>query len=78
MAKRGLGKGSVLVADALLLVLNDQGLLIAAEATSEEYRELGRLQVFDASRTWSPPSVAAGLLLLRGPEAMVALDLRNP
>lgn len=77
-AKRGLGKGTVLVADTLLLILNDQGLLIIAEATAERYRELGRLQVFDASRTWSPPSVVGGILLLRGPETMVALDLRNP
>ena len=75
-AKRGLGKGSLIVADGLLIVLSDQGVLALAEATPEEYRELARMNVLEGP-TWTAPSIADGKLFLRNHKEMVCIDLRT-
>ena len=74
--KRGLGKGSLLVADGHLIVLSERGQLVLVEATPEEYREKGSLQVF-SSKVWTGPSLAAGRLYLRDMNEMVCLDLAS-
>ncbi|HEX9730960.1 MAG TPA: PQQ-binding-like beta-propeller repeat protein [Thermoanaerobaculia bacterium] len=73
-AKRGLGKGSLIVGDGLLIVLSDQGMLAVAEATPEEYRELGRMKVLEGP-TWTAPSLSRGKLFLRNHRGMVCIDL---
>lgn len=73
-AHRGLGKGSLIVADDLLIILGDQGVLAIAEAAAEGYRELSRLQVMEGP-SWTAPSLAQGRLFLRNHKEMVCLDL---
>ena len=73
-AHRGLGVGSLIAADGLLFVLGDRGRLVLVEATPEQYRELGSLQVFD-SRTWTAPSLADGRLYLRDHEELVCVEV---
>lgn len=72
--ERGLGHGSLFIADGHLVVLGDEGTLVLAEATSEGYRERGRKQVFDA-RTWTVPTLADGRLYVRSQKHIVALDV---
>ena len=76
-AKRGLGKGSLVIADGLLMVFGDQGQLTLIEAASDTYDQKGQVRIFDAARTWTPPAIAGGRLYLRGPDEMVCLDLRS-
>jgi outer membrane protein assembly factor BamB len=73
-AARGFGKGSLIAADGLLVILSDRGLLALAEANPESYRELGRSQVF-ASKTWTAPTLAGGRLYLRDLAEIVCLEV---
>jgi outer membrane protein assembly factor BamB len=75
-AKRGLGKGSLILADGMFIVLSERGKLVLLEATSEGYRELAAHQVLEG-RCWTPPSLWDGRLYLRNHTDMVCLDLRN-
>lgn len=75
-AKRGgFGKGTLIWADGHLIVLTESGRLLLVEAVREGYREKGALQVI-SGRTWTTPALANGQLYIRGPEEVVALDLR--
>jgi outer membrane protein assembly factor BamB len=71
---RGLGHGSVILADGLLLVLSESGRLALVEATPEDYRERAGFQAL-SGRCWTGPSLADGKLFLRNGEAMEAFDL---
>lgn len=74
-AERGFGKGSLILAGETLVVLSERGVLVAAEASSEGYRELGRLQVLDG-RSWVSPALAGRLLFVRSNAGrLVALEL---
>jgi outer membrane protein assembly factor BamB len=75
-AQRGFGKGTLVLADGLLLVLSDRGVLALVEASSEAYRELGRVQAM-TGKSWTSPSVAGGRILLRDQDEIVAYDLRT-
>ncbi len=75
-AKRGFGKGTLLIADGLLILLSDRGVLALAEAAAKGYHEIGRVEVLDGP-TWTMPSLAQGKLFLRNHEEMVCLGLRD-
>lgn len=74
-AKRGLGKGSLIVADGILYVLSDRGKLVRVEATTEAFTETGSVQAL-SGKTWTAPVLADGILYLRSHNEMVAYDLR--
>lgn len=73
-AKRLLGKGSLILADGLLIALGDRGQLVLAEATPAGYEERGRMQVFD-DKTWTSPTLAGGKLFLRGQKELVCIGV---
>jgi outer membrane protein assembly factor BamB len=75
-AKRGLGKGSLILADGMFIVLSERGKLVLLEATSEGYRELAAHQVL-GGRCWTPPSLWDGHLYVRNHTEVVCLDLRE-
>jgi outer membrane protein assembly factor BamB len=75
-AQRGFGKGTVLLAGGLLLVLSDRGVLALVEATPEAYRELGRVQAM-TGKAWTSPAIAGGRIVLRDQDEIVAYDLRT-
>jgi outer membrane protein assembly factor BamB len=72
--QRGLGHGSVILADGMLLVLSESGKLVLADATPEAYRERASFQALNG-RCWTGPSLAGGKLFLRNGETMEAFDL---
>jgi outer membrane protein assembly factor BamB len=74
-AKRGLGKGSLLYADGMFVVLSERGMLLLVEATPEAYREIASHQVLEG-RCWTPPSLSEGRLYLRNHTELVSIDLR--
>ena len=77
-AFRGLGKGSLLVADGnLLIVLSDTGTLLLVEATPAAYTELARFQAMEG-KAWTAPALANGRLYLRDNDEIVALEMKAP
>ncbi len=75
-ARRGLGKGTIVLADSLLIVLGDRGKLHLAEASPEGFRQTGETRIFEG-QSWTAPSLHAGKLLARNHREMVALDLKG-
>ena len=73
-AKRGFGKGSLIVADGHLVVLSDAGRLLLVEATHEGYNEKGSVQALEG-RCWTSPTIANGRLYLRNHDEMVSYDV---
>jgi hypothetical protein len=74
--QRGLGKGSLIKADGMLIALSERGKLHLAEADHTAYRELASHQVL-TGRCWTQPSLAAGRLYVRNQKEMVCLDLQK-
>ena len=75
-AERGFGKGSLIAADGLLLVLGDRGTLALAEATPEAYHELARVQALKG-KSWTAPTLAGGRLYLRDQSEIVCLEVAS-
>jgi outer membrane protein assembly factor BamB len=72
--QRGLGHGSLILADGLLVVLSEGGKLLLADATPDAYHERASFQALNG-RCWTGPSLAGGKLFLRNREQMEAFDL---
>jgi outer membrane protein assembly factor BamB len=74
---RGLGMGTVSLADGKLLVLSSKGELIVAEANGEEFVELSRRKVLDGGVYWTAPVLLNGLIYCRNSLGqLVCLDHR--
>jgi outer membrane protein assembly factor BamB len=69
------GIGPYLVADGLIYVMSDDGVLTMAEAGPKGYKQLGRAQVLDGHDAWGPMAMAGGRLLVRDVTRMVCLDV---
>jgi outer membrane protein assembly factor BamB len=74
--ERGFKKGSLTLADGHLIILGEEGLLALAEATPQEYREKGRVQVFEG-KCWTVPVLANGKLYLRDETTVKCLELKK-
>ena len=72
-AKRGLGKGSLIVAGGRLVVLSDKGKIVLLDATPEGYLEEGSFQALEG-RSWTAPSLAGGRVYLRNLTEITRLD----
>ena len=80
--QRGFGCGAVLLAGDKLVVLSQEGTLFVVEATSDAYREISQLPVFDASlkeiKCWTVPILVNGRLYCRNAEGdVVCIDVRD-
>jgi outer membrane protein assembly factor BamB len=70
------GSAPYMIADGLLLVMNDKGILTLAEATTAGYRRLHQAAVMeDGDSSWGPMALAAGRLLVRDFTRLVCLDV---
>jgi len=70
------GSSPYMIADGLLLVMNDHGVLTVAEATAEAYRPLARAEVIENGHdAWGPMALVAGRLIVRDMTRMVCLDI---
>jgi outer membrane protein assembly factor BamB len=77
--KRGLGMGTLMVADGRLIVISAKGELIVADATPDAYRERSRTKVLDGGVYWTMPILANGLIYCRNNEgAVTCRDHRAP
>jgi len=69
------GLGPYLIADGLIYVMNDNGLLTLTEATPTGYRQLAQAQVLTGHDSWGPMCIVAGRLILRDLTRMVCLGI---
>ncbi len=74
--KRGLGKGSLILADDRLVVLSDDGKLLLVEANAGAYTEKGSVQAL-TGRCWTPPALAGGRVYVRNHTEIVAYDVKG-
>ena len=69
------GYGQLLLADAHLVVLTEQGELVLVKATPDGHEELARFAAI-GGKTWNTPTIAAGRLFVRNTTEMAAFDIR--
>ena len=68
------GKGNMIAADGKLFIATMNGELVVVRISSQEFQEIGRTQVIDATR--QAPALANGMLFLRDNAEIVSLDIR--
>lgn len=73
--KNRFGNGPFLVAQGLIFVMNDNGLLSLAELSTSAYKQLGQIQVLAGPDSWGPMALADGRLILRDLFKLVCLDV---
>lgn len=72
------GWGPFMVADGKIIILNDDGVLSMAEASTEGYRPLGgSARILEGPEAWAPMALVAGRLIARDGRRMVCVDLRK-
>jgi outer membrane protein assembly factor BamB len=73
---RGFKKGSLLIADGRLIVMDESGKLVLADAAPEGYRERASFQV-SQNKCWTVPVLAGGRLYIRDESHLWCLNLRR-
>lgn len=68
------GMGPFMIADDLMFIMNDEGLLTLAQVSVEGYEQLGRWKVLAGHESWGPMAIASGRLIVRDFTTMVCLD----
>ncbi len=69
------GLGPFLIAQGLLFVMNDEGLLTLAEADTTGFKKLAQAKVLEGPDAWGPMALADGRLILRDMNRMICLDV---
>ena len=69
------GIGPYMIADGLIFVLDDSGVLTLAEASPAGYKPLAQAQVLDGHDAWGPMALVGGRLIVRDLTRMVCLDV---
>ena len=69
------GKGPYIIADGLIFIMNDSGVLTVAKATPDGYSQLAQAKVLDGIESWGPMALASGRLIVRDLKRMVCLDI---
>jgi outer membrane protein assembly factor BamB len=68
--KRGLGCGSLMIADGKLIILSEEGQLVVANASPDGYQELARTN-FLSGRCWTVPLLLNGHVIGRNADGHV-------
>jgi outer membrane protein assembly factor BamB len=69
------GSGPYAIADGLLYLMDDEGVLTLAEANASGYNQLAKAKVLDGIESWGPMAFASGRLIVRDLNRMVCLDI---
>jgi len=69
------GSGAYMIANGLIYVLNDSGVLTLVEPTSTGYVELARAEVLPGHESWGPMAIVSGRLIIRNLNRMICLDV---
>lgn len=71
------GLGPYIIADGKFWILNDDGTLTIARATTQKFEFLDATRVIEGHDAWGPLAIADGYLLMRDSKNMVCLDIRK-
>jgi len=69
------GLGPYTIADGLIYVMNDVGVLTLVEATPKGYIQLAESKVLVGPESWGPMAIASGRLIVRDLNRMICLDV---
>ena len=69
------GNGPFLLAQGMIFVMNDDGLVTLAEASTNAFTKLAQAKVLEGPEAWGPMALADGRLILRDFNEMICLDL---
>ena len=75
-AKRGLGKGSLILTGDRFIALSDRGKMVMFKAHAKGYEQISTFQPL-RGKSWTPPTIAGGKMYLRNLTHMVCIDLRG-
>ena len=74
-SQRGMGTGSLMIADGKLIILGERGKLVIAEASPERFEELASSQILKG-KCWTVPVLANGRIYARNAEGqLVCVDV---
>ncbi|MHC4754607.1 MAG: PQQ-binding-like beta-propeller repeat protein, partial [Planctomycetota bacterium] len=65
------GKGPYMIADGLIYVMDNSGVLTIAEATSAAFKPLAKAKVLEGIESWGPMALASGRLIVRDLKRMI-------
>lgn len=71
------GLGPYMIADGLVFLMNDTGVLTLVEATPDGYRQLAQAKVLPGPDSWGPMALVKGRLVIRDMHRMICLDVRK-
>ena len=69
------GLGPYIIANNLIYILDDDGLLSLIRANPDRFEPLGKAKVLSGHESWGPPALASGRLIVRDLTTMVCLDV---
>lgn len=71
------GLGPYIVADGKFFILNDDGTLFIAKASTEQFTLLDKERIVEGQDAWGPFAIADGYLIMRDSKQMVCIDIRK-
>lgn len=69
------GSGAYIIANGLIYVLNNSGVLTLVEATPTGYVELAKAEVLPGHESWGPMAIVSGRMIIRNLNRMICLDV---
>jgi outer membrane protein assembly factor BamB len=69
------GSGPYLIAQDMIYVLDDNGMLTLADASVTGYKQLAQAKVLEGPDAWGPMALAGGRLVIRDVYKMACLDI---
>ncbi|MHB9025586.1 MAG: outer membrane protein assembly factor BamB family protein [Armatimonadota bacterium] len=69
------GLGPYIIADGIIYIMNDSGVLTLVEATTAGYQQLAQAKILNGFDAWGPLALVGGRLLARDSKRMVCLDV---
>jgi outer membrane protein assembly factor BamB len=70
------GLGPYIIADGKIFILNDDGTLFIAKASTDKFTVLDKARIIEGQDAWGPIAIADGRLLMRDSKTMVCIDVR--
>ena len=69
------GLGPYMIADGKIYIMNDEGVLTLAQASTTGYVQLAEAKVLEGHEAWGPMALASGRLIVRDMNRMICLDV---